>query len=110
MSEPLYETGSATADATGVATVRLQPLRAFETWHITRMMISSTSTTLVPTLKVYRGSINPSQLIDGTYTGTLNQSDTSVDVPNGEAIIAQWTGATPGSTCVFTIQGRKGKQ
>lgn len=109
MSEPLYETKTATVLADGTATVQLQPLRAFENWFISRMTISSTSTALVPTLKVYRGSVNPSQLIDGTYTGTLNQSDTAIDLPNGQAIIAQWTGATPGTTCTFTVQGRKGK-
>lgn len=104
----LYETGTATALADGTATVRLQPLRAFERWNITRMSVNSSST-LIPTLKVYRGSINPSSLIDGTYSGALNQSDTNIDLHNGVAIIAVFSGATVGSTCTFTVQGMKGK-
>ena len=103
----LYESASATADATGVARARVQPLRAFEKWTVTRMTVSSTSETLVPSIKVYKGSESPSQRIDGSYDGVLNQSETNIDLPNGVALIAVWEGSDVGATCTFTVQGEK---
>lgn len=109
MSIPLFESNTGTADATGRAVARVQPLRAFETWNVRRMAVSSTSSVLVPTARIYRGSENPSMLVDGTFTGNLDQSDTQLDLANGEALICVWSGADVGSKCTFTIQGEKSK-
>lgn len=109
MSIPLFETDTGVADANGRAVARVQPLRAFETWDIRRMAVSSTSSTLVPTARIYRGSENPSMLVDGTHTGTLDQSDTQLSLANGEALICVWEGADVGSQCTFTVQGDKNR-
>lgn len=115
-SIPLRESGSATVGANGRASVTLQPLRSFERWDITRMTVANTSTVLVPTARIYRGSESPSALVEGTYTGTQDSSDTKVSLENGERLIAVWegkavntAGADVGSVCVFTIEGTKNR-
>jgi len=106
---PLFESNTGVANAAGRAVARVQPLRAFERWEITRLAVSSTSTVLVPTARIYRGSETPSRLVDGTHTGTLDQSDTQLSLPNGEALLCVWEGADVGSQCTFTVEGTKSK-
>lgn len=106
----LYESGSGVANAQGKAIVRLQPLRAFEDWHVQRVSIQSTSSTLVPTFKLYKGSETPSSFIGGTFTGNLN-SDPQLDLTlmNGESLLGVWEGGDVGSTCTMTITGTKNR-
>ena len=103
----LLDAKSATADSTGKATVRVQPLRAFESWRITNTGISSSSTTNVPTFKLYRGMESASNLIDATYTATINSSDTVIDLNNGEALVGVFEGADVGSVCTMSVSGEK---
>lgn len=109
MTLPLFESNTGIANAAGRAVARVQPLRAFETWDITRLAVSSTSSVLVPTARIYRGAETPSMLVDGTHTGNLDQSDTQLALANGEALICVWSGADVGSQCVFTVQGSKSR-
>jgi len=109
---PLRQSLSAPVPANGQARVTLQPLRAFEVWEITRMTVTNTSTVLVPTCRVYRGSVTPSAIVDGTFTGTMDTSAVSMRLENGEMLIAVWEGTavgTPGadvgSVCTFTLEG-----
>jgi len=63
-----------TVGSNGRAVCQVQPLRAFEWWHITMTTVQSTSSVLIPTLRLYRGGESPSSLIDGTFRGTLNST------------------------------------
>lgn len=105
MADELHVSADGTADANGRAEATLQPLRAFERWRVRRMTVQSTSSTLVPTCKVYRGAVSPSRLIDGTYTGTLDHTDTDIAMQNGERLIAVWEGADVGAVCTLSIEG-----
>lgn len=107
MPTELYESGFATADAAGKTIVRLQPLRAFERWHVTGMAVSSTSTTKIPTVKVYKGSESPSMMIANSYNGQLNYTESDFWLNNGVALLAVWELGDVGSRCVFTIEGEK---
>lgn len=112
MSDVLFESGDANVDASGRAKVTLGPLQAFEKWRIKRITIQCTSSTLVPVCRVYRGGETRSRLIDGSHTGTLDHSDTDINLLNGESIVAVWegrevgtSGADVGSVCTLTIEG-----
>lgn len=90
---------SAVADSTGKALVRLGPLRAFETWQIRGLSIISTSTTKIPTFKVYWGSEAASNLLGGTYKGSLNSDPSfTMDLQSGEMLVGVWENADVGST------------
>lgn len=102
----LFESESADADATGRAEITLQPLQAFHRWRVKRMTVSTTDTTLVPTVKVYRGGESPSNLVDGTFTGTLDHSDTDLVLRNGEPLVFVFFQADVGTTCSVTIEGQ----
>lgn len=102
----LFTSDTAQADANGRAVVRLQPLRAFERWTVTRMTVQSSSTTLIPTCRVYRGHETPSAQVDGTSRGTMDHSDTNLPIQNGEVLLAVWEGADVGANCTFTIEGK----
>lgn len=101
----LFTSGDAVADANGRAEVRMQPLTAFERWRVARMTIHSDSSTLVPTLRVYRGGVSNSAMVDNSQTGTLDHSDTNLLLRNGEPLIFEWTGADVGATCTAIIEG-----
>lgn len=105
MPNELFQSADGTADANGRAVATLQPLRAFENWRVRRMTVQSTSSTLVPTCKIYRGAESPSRLVDGTYTGTLDHTDTDLPLHNGESLIAVWEGGDVGSICTLSIEG-----
>jgi hypothetical protein len=107
MSLPLNESARAVADASGRAVATLQPMRAFERWRITRTAVQSDSTPEVPTCKIYRSMESPSTLVEGTYTGTLDSSDTEIVLENGERLLAVWEGATVGSNCTVTVSGER---
>ena len=107
MSEvPLSESASAIADASGTARISIGPLRSFERWEIASTTVANTGTALVPTVRVYRGGEAPSRLIDGSYTGTLDTSDTAYTLLSGEKVLAVFTGASIGTQCTLTVEGK----
>lgn len=82
-------------------------MRYGEEWRITRMTVQSTSSTLVPTARVYRGSEAASNLIDGTFTGNQDSSDTSIRLMSGETLLAVFEGGDVGSQCTLNVFGEK---
>ncbi len=107
MGIPLGETSQpVAASAAGRAVVQVQPLRAFEVWDIANVSIQSTST-LIPTFKLYRSSESPSTFIAGTYTATFNSRSEPIRLENGERLLGVFENCTPGATCVMTVTGSK---
>lgn len=106
MTYDLRESANGTVNSSGRAEARLQPLRAFERWQISRMTIQSSSSILVPTCKVYKGAETASNLVDGSHTGTLDHSDTNMLLQNGELLLFVWEGADIGSVCTATVEGK----
>jgi hypothetical protein len=98
---------SATADASGVATVTCPQVDPSTQWLVDRLVVQSTSTASA-SVKLYDSTVAPASVLDGTATGNLN----SADYPQGllirpaASLIAQWTGATPGAVCTLTAQVR----
>lgn len=107
MQTELYESGFSTADATGKTVVRLQPMRAFERWHVTGMTVSSTSATRIPTIKIYKGSESRSMMIDNSYNGQLNHTDCDFWLNNAVALLAVWEAGDVGALAMFTIEGER---
>lgn len=102
---PLAESQTAVAGADGIARVSMGPLRSFERWDVRTTTVASTSSTLVPTARVYRGAESPSRLIDGTYNGALNTTDVAYSLRSGEKVVTVWTGCDVGAQCTVTLEG-----
>lgn len=100
----LLASDNKTADANGKAVCVVQPLRAFEDWHITNTAVQSTSAA-VPTVKVYKGGESPTNFIEGSYTAQFNASNTEIDLLNGERLLVVFEGATAGSSCSVSVTG-----
>jgi hypothetical protein len=104
---PLYESGRATADANGVATVTLRASRWGEWWRIKGSTVNGNSV-LEPQAKVYRGFVSDSAIIGGSNSANLDTATGDDYIPPNESVICQWTGATPGAQFTFTITGERG--
>lgn len=105
-SYPLAQSARATADSDGIATVRIGPRRAFERWHIKHVSVQSTSSTLVPELREYRGDVAESRLIGSSRSGNLDSGAADIDLVPGEDLVYRWTNCDVGSTCTVTLEGR----
>lgn len=102
---PLFESASGVAGADGIARVSLGPLRSLETWDVSATTVSSTSSTLIPTCKLYRGGEAPSNLFEGTFSGSLDTTDTPYTLQSGERMLAVFDGCDVGSSCTITMRG-----
>lgn len=99
--------GSAIADATGVAVVRLGPERGGERWVVKRQTIQNSGNSVNNDCicKVYRNVISDTTLLDGSFTGIFDVSaDDNVIVESGSQIIAEWSGCIPGTVSTWTIE------
>lgn len=92
---------SATADATGTATVSFDPVAQGYMWLVTGLSVRSNSTGAVRTM-TWAGP----RLMDGSDDGTFDISDRNspILVASGEALQLVWTGCVPGSVC--TVDGQ----
>lgn len=106
MIEPLA-TDIRTADANGKAICIVQPLRAFESWKITHIGVQSTSTTKIPSVKLYRGSETPTQFLEGSYSAQFNGTSRVYELRNGERLLAVFENNDVGATCSLNITGEK---
>lgn len=94
-----------TADAAGEATVEFGPVPNFAFWLIQSITVANDGAA-ASEARVYVGSAQPSNLVDGTIAGNLDVSDRNqpILVPGGETLRIEWTGATAGSDSTAVIQ------
>lgn len=98
----LYQTVRATFDGSGVARGFLSVTHY--RWSIKRMSTTAVGTINEPTLSVYRGTENPSGLVDFTRRGT-DVSETNLDLRLGEQLVFVWSGGVVGSQAIANIEG-----
>lgn len=103
---PLTESGRATADASGIATVQMRSAISGEWWRVKSTSVSGNSA-LEPQAKVYKGFVSESALIGGSASGNLDSGYGDDLIEPGVAVIVQWTQATAGAQFTATIQGER---
>lgn len=104
MQIPVNNSASATFDDSGRAVVSLGPTVYGVAWEITRVVVSTTSSAQTQ-LRVYRGTEQASRLVDSTYTGNDNTSETDVKLSNLESLLFVWTGGDVGAIATAVIDG-----
>lgn len=97
----LNKSGSVTLDSAGEGTVELS-VGALERWKITILNTSGNSTAQ-PKLTVLRKT--DSRQLDYTVTGNGDTSSADIELRQGEAIQAVYTGGTAGAIMTFSITG-----
>lgn len=103
----LQTSGTATANAAGVARVQLGPQKAGESWVVKGYAVANDSAlTQLVTCNIYRNVVSDTTLVDGTYQGQSRVSrGDNLDIGPGNTLIAEWTGCTPGSISTFIVNG-----
>jgi hypothetical protein len=102
----LMVSGNAVVNSSGVATVNIGPVIHGEKWEVEKVIVSSTSV-LNTTASVYRTSVAAANLVDATYNGNLDTSDTPSVIFAPEILVIQWTGGTPAASCSVRIEGTR---
>lgn len=93
------------ADGTGTATIAPTGAGYYRTtfWSVTT---SAPPTTGSSTATIFRNSTGQLDVLEGTYSGDQDTSDTTAELEPNESLLCVWTGAQPGATAVFRVEGR----
>lgn len=109
---PLDTAASATfvdnGNGSSVATVQLGPAVYASTWHVRNTLITTNSTQQqfgVSTFTLYRMNQSPSSMIDGSYSGDQDTSDTAYSLSFGQTVIGVWSGGDIGAIATLTLSG-----
>lgn len=102
------EYGTVTLDGSGNGVVRVAPKMA--DWEVTRVSISVSSATNEPTFKMYENGISEGDFLEGTWTGSLNTSETRHPLRNGESLLGVWSGGDPGASATMVVRGTAYRQ
>lgn len=98
----LLESGSATVDASGNATVALGPAKPGEKWHI--VATTMTCASMVGTL-LRNGVVTSDSFANDTRPQI--QSDTVYDLHSGETLTGKWSSGVPGTIVTMTVEGTR---
>ncbi|WP_433478153.1 hypothetical protein ACQPZP_14630 [Spirillospora sp. CA-142024] len=102
----LHDSARVTLNASGAGTVRLGPSRHGVRWIIRRITVQTSTATLVPLAKVYRGGVGDASFISGTFVGSFDADDgLDEQLENGEYLTVAWTGGDVGAIATATWSG-----
>lgn len=106
MRFPLTQSASAVADSDGVAIATIGPDYAYEKWHITSVAVQSTSTTLVPEVREYKGAVG-GNLLGTSRTGDADSGSADIHLMPGDILSYKWSNCDVGATCTVTVNGER---
>jgi hypothetical protein len=101
---PLDLSRTAIFGADGVARCVIGPTVFGESWKIRRMIVN-TSSDLDTDVRVYLNAENPTRMIDGSFTGNRDFSETNLTLQTLDQLIVVWISGTPGTYATFLVQG-----
>lgn len=104
VSRPLDTSRTATFDAAGIARVVLGPTVYGERWRVKRMSVNTTSANDTD-VRVYLNAEIDTRMIDGSYTGNRDFSETDLTLQTLDRLIVVWIAGTPGALASFLVQG-----
>lgn len=102
----LATSAQATFDDSGNASMTFSPNKYGIKWTISRVVVSTTSVGGTQAY-VYRGPISQSNLIDATYNGNQDMTDTPVELTDSDFITVSFTGGDIGSIAFVRIEGEQ---
>lgn len=81
------------------------PAQYGEEWEITATQCLVTGSSSESRLQVYRNGRH--QIVEGTYSGNQDNSDTRFKLRSGERLAYHFTGATAGAIATITVSGSR---
>jgi hypothetical protein len=99
-----YWVGQVTLDATGSGSLALSETPDTERWQVDRIAIA-TSAGSATSFRLYLGTVDPVNLIDGTAAGDFDVNDaaTPLEVTSGTVLTGQWSGGVPGAVATMRV-------
>lgn len=93
------------ADSAGKATIALPKVGAALRWGIERIVVANDGTA-TPTVRVYIGDEEITNIVDGTTQGDLDiaEYDNPMLVSSQRQLTVVWTGADADSLCILRLQ------
>lgn len=90
-----------------VARVETAPTVYGSTWHVRRIVVNTTSSGIngSSVFKLYRVNEQPSNMVDGTYSGDQDVDETQFGLMALEKLIFVWTGGDLGAIATAVISG-----
>lgn len=103
----LNVSASVVLDSSGNGAVVLGPGSAWERWRVERVSINVSVGSPVPVYYTLRGySTDLRNVIDGTYSASLNTSTVAFDVAAGEKVTGLFQNGAPGATASVSFAGK----
>lgn len=90
-------------DASGNGQVTVSP--GSVDWVTTLITVSTSTATKHPQANLYLDQVAPTCLLEGTYTGDNDSTNTSHLVQSSQQLICAWTGGDPGATATVRVTG-----
>lgn len=102
----LQEEKQAVIAADGTAWINgLGPQVYGERWEISATQTRVTGSTSETRLEIFRNGT--SQIVEGTYSGNQDNSNTPMDLQTGEKLWYKWSNGTPGALVNLTVSGKR---
>lgn len=105
----LFHVETVTLDAGGYGVVTgIGPDFQGSQWNVTRITthVESDEQFGQPTeFRVYRGPVSATTLLEGTYSGDFDTSDSHFQLQHGERFSVEWRYGPAGKTAVCRIEG-----
>lgn len=90
-------------DVNGNGQVGLGPPGA--DWVVMTTTVATSTAVKQPIANTYVGAVSQGTLLDGTYSGAGDTSDTRYLLTAGEQVIATWTGGDAGAQASLRVAG-----
>lgn len=101
---PLAASASATVAADGTARCTLSPQTFGVSWEVTRTVVNSNSI-LATQFQMFLNNENANSLIDASYSGNQDTSDTVYTLRDTDVLHCLWKGGTVGAACTVILGG-----
>ena len=92
-----------TLDSTGYGEASIGP--GTDTWQVELVTCSTSTNVSEPTFRLYADTVSPVNLLEGSYSGSQDSSDSVHIVAPGQALIGTWTGGDPGAVATLLLSG-----
>lgn len=76
-----------------------------ERWVIEATQTRVENSTAESRLEIFRNGTT--QIVEGTYSGNQDNSNTRMELNTGEKLWFKWTNGTPGAQAIVTLYGRR---
>lgn len=103
---PLNTSASVKLDGSGNGTASIGPDVGAH-WELGTIAVSVETATLEPTCDIYVSAVAPGNLVDGTYTGSRDSTDSAngLKLGPGQKVFAVWKGGDANAKATVSIFG-----